>query len=132
MRAPPGYSSQTAAGVDEIIELRKAVYGLKQSSACFWTAMNDHLKQQGITSLLGDPCVFRKVLPSGKVILACTYVDDVTLAVPDLETRDYFMDLLRQRFVIDEEKVNLSSGYLAWPFTKICKLVLFVWTWKQP
>ena len=26
----------------------------------------------------------------------------MTLAVPDLETRDYFMDLLRQRFVIDE------------------------------
>ena len=102
MRAPPGYSSQTEAGEDEIIELRKAVYGLKQSSACFWTAMNDHLKQQGFTSLLGDPCVFRKVLPSGKVILACTYVDDVTLAVPDLETRDYFMELLRQRFVIDE------------------------------
>ena len=72
MRAPPGYSSKTKAGEEEIIELRQAVYGLKQSSACFWTAMNSHLAKNGFTSLLGDPCVFRKVLPSGKVILACT------------------------------------------------------------
>ena len=72
MRAPPGYSSKTKAGEEEIIELRQAVYGLKQSSACFWTAMNSHLAKNGFTSLLGDPCVFRNVLPSGKVILACT------------------------------------------------------------
>jgi hypothetical protein len=28
---------------EEILELSKAIYGLKQASACFWTAMNEHL-----------------------------------------------------------------------------------------
>jgi hypothetical protein len=101
MRAPPGYSSTTETGEEEIIELRQAVYGLKQSSACFWTAMNSHLTALGFVSLVGDPCLFRLVLPNGRVILACTYVDDVTFAVSDVETRDLFMDLLRKRFVID-------------------------------
>jgi hypothetical protein len=70
MRAPQGYASQTEAGEEEVIELRQAVYGLKQSSACFWTALSTHLRSHGFASLLGDPCVFRKVLPNGKVILA--------------------------------------------------------------
>mmetsp|Transcript_37940 Transcript_37940/g.76675 ORF Transcript_37940/g.76675 Transcript_37940/m.76675 type:complete len:1384 (-) Transcript_37940:372-4523(-) len=102
MRAPPGYSSTTAEGEEEIIELRQAVYGLKQSSAAFWTAINAHLTSLGFTSLVGDPCVFRLVLPNGKIILACTYVDDVTFGVPDVEARDEFMKMLRARFVIDE------------------------------
>ena len=101
MRAPPGYSSTTAAGEEEIIELRKAVYGLKQSSAAFWTAMNAHLTSLGFVSLVGDPCVFRLVLLNGKIILACTYVDDVTFGVSDVETRDVFMEMLRKRFIFD-------------------------------
>ena len=32
LRAPPGYSSTTADGEEEILELSRAIYGLKQSS----------------------------------------------------------------------------------------------------
>jgi len=69
MRAPAGYSSTTATGEDEVFELQQAIYGLKQSSAAFWTALNAHLTSLGFVSLVGDPCVFRLVLPNGKVIL---------------------------------------------------------------
>ena len=102
MRAPAGYSSTTATGEEEVFELQQAIYGLKQSSAAFWTALNAHLTSLGFISLVGDPCVFRLVLPNGKVILACSYVDDITFGVPDVETRDLFMEMLRKRFTFDD------------------------------
>ena len=89
LRAPPGYSSTTADGEEEILELSRAIYGLKQSSACFFDAMHEHLVAKGYVSILGDPCLFRKVLPDGGIIMACTYIDDVTYGVssPDLAQR---------------------------------------------
>ena len=71
MRAPPGYTSVAENGEEEILELSSAIYGLKQSSACFWTALHAHLVANGFVSILGDPCLFRKVLANGKQILAC-------------------------------------------------------------
>lgn len=102
IKSPPGYQSKTADGEDEILELDNALYGLKQSGACFWEAMKQHLESNGFTSILGDPCLFRKVLPTGKTILVCTYVDDVTYGVSDQATADAFLTLMRSRFVIDE------------------------------
>ena len=61
-----------------IWELSKAVYGLKQSSHCFWQALQDHLVSNGFQSVLGDSCLLRKEMPDGGVILAVLYVDDVT------------------------------------------------------
>jgi hypothetical protein len=55
----------------------------------------------GFVSILGDPCLFRKVLANGKQILACC-VDDVSFGVSDARTAQAFMALLRERFAIDE------------------------------
>ena len=85
-----------------MLALEKAVYGLKQSSAAFWEAMNAHLTALGYKSILGDPCLFRKVLPDGRVILVCTYIDDVTYGVSDQATGDHVLWELRQRFIIEE------------------------------
>jgi hypothetical protein len=104
MKAPPGYSTVAPDGQEEILELSSAIYGLKQSSACFWTAMNTHLLSKGFVSILGDPCLFKKVLADGKIILACTYIDDVTYGVSDQATADLFLAELRDRFVIDEDE----------------------------
>jgi hypothetical protein len=104
MRAPRGYFSSTETGEEEIVELKHAIYGLKQSSASFWTAMNAHLTSLGFVSLLGYPCIFRLALPNGKVILASTYVDDITFSVTDVQTRDLFMDMIRRRFTVDQDE----------------------------
>ena len=104
VKAPPGYESVNANGEEEVLELSKAIYGLKQSSASFWHALKDHLEACGYKSMLGDPCLFQKILPNGQMILACAYVDDVTFGVPDAATCDLFMKELRSRFVIDEDE----------------------------
>jgi hypothetical protein len=102
MRAPPGYSSVNADGCEEIWELHKAIYGLKQASNAFWNAIHSHLIEKGFESILGDPCLFRRVALDGSVILVCTYIDDVTYAVSSQEAADSFLSELRERFVIDE------------------------------
>ena len=103
VRAPPGYSSvDPTTGEDQILELSKAIYGLKQSSACFWTVVNDHLVSQGFKSMLGDPCLFKKTLPSGKIIMCVTYIDDITYSATDKATADEFLADLKKRFVIED------------------------------
>ena len=64
--------------------------------------MHEHLIAKGYVSILGDPCLFRKLLPDGGIIMACTYIDDVTYGVssPDLAQR--FLSEMRERFVIEE------------------------------
>ena len=105
LRAPPGFPSfNYDTNEEEILELSQAIYGLKQSSASFWHALKSHLESLGYESMLGDPCLFRKKLPDGKMILACAYVDDVTFGVSDQATCDQFMKDLRKRFVIEEDE----------------------------
>ena len=101
-KPPPGFGSVTADGEKEILELSKAIYGLKQSSACFWNAMHDHLQSLGFKPMLGDPCFFKKMLPDGSFILVATYIDDITYGVTSQETADQFLLDVRKRFVIEE------------------------------
>ena len=106
IRPPPGYSAvDESTGEPTVWGLKKAIYGLKQSSACFWTAMHKHLVKNGFVSILGDPCLFRKEFPDGRIILAVLYVDDCTFAISEEKKEEghrYFMDMMRSRFVIDE------------------------------
>lgn len=102
MKSPPGYATYDADGNEEIWELKNAIYGLHQGASCFWSAVHQHFIAKGYQSTLGDPCLLKKVLPNGKSILVCCYVDDFTYATPDLETADFFLAELRERFVIDE------------------------------
>ena len=69
MRAPPGYWSVNSDGCEEISELHKAIYGLKKASNAFWNAIHSHLIEKGFESILGDPCLFRRVALDGSVIL---------------------------------------------------------------
>jgi hypothetical protein len=141
MKAPPGYSSKTASGEEEILCLSSAIYGLKQASACFYEAVHEHLLNIGFESILGDPCLFKRVSADGGIILVCTYVDDITFAVSDADMVDPFMSQLRERFVIGEDEggpidyllgiavdQNLDAGTIHMnmelAITKLCKSIL--------
>ena len=105
VKAPPGYDSVDPNTGEQVVrELSKLIYGLKQSLACFWSAIDEHLRANGFQSMLGDPCLFWKKLPDDKVILAVTYVDDCSFAVSDDASHEYFMSMLRSRFEIDKSE----------------------------
>lgn len=105
MKAPPGYTKQVN-GHDVIWKLKRAVYGLKQASACFWTAVSQHLISLGFNSLTGDPCLFQKDLGNGEKILVCCYVDDITYAVSNPAYGEVFLKEMRDRFVIGKDEGN--------------------------
>jgi hypothetical protein len=103
MRAPPGF--REGLGDQEVIwKLKSAVYGLKQASACFWTAVHQHLVKLGFHSLTGDPCIFQKNFEGGRKMIVCCYVDDITYAVDNKEVGDTFLNEMRQRFFISEDE----------------------------
>ena len=102
LRAPPGYESKTEKGEEEILELHRAIYGLKQASASFWEAISSHLKSIGFVPTIGDPCLMKRVDDDGNMVLVCLYVDDVTYAVSHPALADQFLAQLRERFVIEE------------------------------
>jgi hypothetical protein len=105
MKCPPGFETYDENGGElQVLELNSAVYGLKQSNACFWTAVHTHLIANGFESTLGDPCLFKKTYDNGKVIFVCCYVDDLTYSAPDLETATIFLNMMRDRFVIDDKE----------------------------
>jgi len=101
MRMPPGYSDMVD-GEEAVLELEKAVYGLKQSGAVFFNAMDSHLRAKGFKPTLGDPCLFRRVQQDGSEILVCVYVDDITYACVDQATADGFLSEMRERFEIED------------------------------
>jgi hypothetical protein len=102
LKCPDGYSKSTSDGEEMILKLSKAIYGLKQSSAVFYKALSNHLIEKGYESILGDPCLFKKTLPDGRVALVCCYVDDLVVGVPDAEMMETFLAELRERFDVKE------------------------------
>ena len=104
LRCPPGYSTVNAEGEEEVLELSSAIYGLKQSSNSFWTALHLHLVEKGFKSTLGDPCLLRRDIPGvGPLLVAC-YVDDLVYAAPTDAAASSFLAELRERFVIEEDQ----------------------------
>jgi hypothetical protein len=64
----------------------------------------EHLRSLGFVSFVGDHCLFKKELPTGKVIYCAVYVDDLTYAVSDQGTADSFLADIRQRFEVAEDQ----------------------------
>jgi hypothetical protein len=113
MQPPPGYTTHTASGEPEIWQLKRAIYGLKQASASFWDALSAHLLSKGFKSTVGDPCLLKRVLPNGEVVLCAVYVDDVVFGTSSQAAFDDFLAELRERFVIEEgegKKIDFLLG----------------------
>ena len=64
VRAPPGYDSvDPVTGEPMVWELSKSIYGLKQSSACFWTAMDEHFEQMALSRSWETLACFARLCP---------------------------------------------------------------------
>ena len=66
-----------------ISRIQKALYGLKESGKIFRDLSVEVLKEFGLIQLDSHPCIFKKILPDGKYIDACMYVDDLLLVSND-------------------------------------------------
>ncbi len=57
---------------DEVLHLKRTLYGLKQSPWYFFAYITERLIKQGLTASKYDPCLFMN-----KSIIVIVYVDDI-------------------------------------------------------
>ena len=75
MTQPEGFIS--SGGECLVCRLRKSIYGLKQSSCCWNTALYTHLKMLGFTQADSDPCIYW--YSNGGLCWLVVYVADIVL-----------------------------------------------------
>uniref|UniRef100_A0A146LH62 Retrovirus-related Pol polyprotein from transposon TNT 1-94 n=3 Tax=Lygus hesperus TaxID=30085 RepID=A0A146LH62_LYGHE len=93
MKQPEGFSS--ADSKDQVCRLKKAIYGLKQSSRTWNMKVNDVLIKNGYESLKNEACIYMK-RKGPSLILIALYVDDFYVFHNDeKEKNDLFLTLER-------------------------------------
>jgi hypothetical protein len=75
MEAPAGIN----AGSDEVLELNRCIYGLKQASRRWYDKLRTTLETAGYKSTRADPCVYTRNKNNEYTIIA-TVVDDLIIA----------------------------------------------------
>lgn len=74
MMKPPGFHSNDC-DVHKVFRLKRAIYGLKQSSRAWYQRVDDLLHSLGYKKSQLEPCLFTKINTDVKIIIAL-YVDD--------------------------------------------------------
>lgn len=74
MEQPKGFES----GVHPECKLKKAIYGLKQSSRVWFGKISEFLQHNGFTMTLADASLFVKIV-GVKTVVVLVYVDDLII-----------------------------------------------------
>ena len=76
MKQPEGF---VVKGQEHLVyKLKRSIYGLKQSSRCWNSVLDQHLKKLGFVQSVSDPCVY--VASEGEMFMIAVHVDDLVLA----------------------------------------------------
>ncbi|UYV60287.1 hypothetical protein LAZ67_1000726 [Cordylochernes scorpioides] len=78
-------------------QLKRSLYGLKQSGRCWNKCLDEWLKKKGFMRNPVDPCVYKLKLNEGMIILSL-YVDDILTLTENQEVREKCIELLRGHF----------------------------------
>ena len=98
MKQPTGYVKK---GKEHLVcKLRKSIYGLKQSSRCWNTALDAHLQEMGFTQLKSDPCIY--VSGGDDPFYIGVYVDDMFLVGKDAARMKSVRQQLSSKFDIKD------------------------------
>lgn len=74
-----------------IFKLNKSLYGLKQSSKCWNSKINDFLLNLGFQRSDNDYCLYFK---KHQMVYLLLYVDDIILASPNLKYIEFYREKL--------------------------------------
>ena len=98
MKQPTGFEKE---GDEHLVcKLRKSIYGLKQSSRCWNSALDTQLKKMGFTQTKSDPCIY--VSGGEDTFYIGVYVDDMILAGKDEAKMKRVKEELSSRFDIKD------------------------------
>ena len=98
MLQPEGYA--LPGREDEVCKLLKCLYGLKQSSRCWFEKFDDFITKFGFTRCQSDPCVYYRFGPDGEYTILIIYVDDGLLCSNRTASIDATLQYLRTYFQV--------------------------------
>ncbi|CAM9668704.1 unnamed protein product, partial [Sphacelaria rigidula] len=101
-KQPPGFeTSDPATGGSQVMRLKRALYGLRQSPNVWNATMDTELRKMDFSATASDPCVYTKGSHERYVMLTL-YVDDVLITGPSISILQQVQDALKSRFSISE------------------------------
>lgn len=95
MQVPEGISSKS----NHVCKLNKTLYGLKQSSRCWYERFDQVIKSMGFESSKVDPCLY--ILNKNSIdlnVYIVLYVDDVLIVTKCVQTMQQLKKCLMQQF----------------------------------
>ena len=108
MRVPDGVKCND----NQVCKLNKALYGLKQAVRCWFETFEKALIEKGFQNSSVDRCIY--LLDRGDIsknIYVVLYVDDLVIAIADIQTINNFKGYLMNRFRMSHLKdIKLFLG----------------------
>lgn len=108
MKQPQGFTD--AANPDQVLLLRKAIYGLKQSGREWNSKLDGVLKDLGFKACNHEPCLYQQS-GQGNLMLILVYVDDLILACQSREDMEDLKAKISESFeCTDKGPLHLFLG----------------------
>ena len=93
MMQPIGFSNNT----NQVCRLKRALYGLKQSSRVWNRKLDEELKKYGLQQSQLDPCIYF-TYQDGNVLIVTVYVDDLLIFSNNKQIKSHFRNYLLSTF----------------------------------
>ena len=114
MELPPGFDVPTGEKGKYVIELKKSLYGLKQSSLNWYEKLKQGLEKRNFVPSKVDPCVF-----ISENILVLTYVDDcIIMGKTEEDIKELYKSLSEGDENYDFTDEGDLKNYLGVEFTR--------------
>ena len=84
-----------------VCKLNKSLYGLRQSSRCWNSVLDEYLKSIGFTQTASDPCIYVKE-ENGDIFIVAIHVDDIILAGKTDEEIAKVKESIGERFQVKD------------------------------
>ena len=98
MKQPEGFVTK---GREHLVcRLKRSLYGLKQSSRCWYATLDQYLKELGVLQSDSDPCVY--IAAVDEMAIVGIYVDDIVIACGSEEQLKKFKSSICKRFNVKD------------------------------
>jgi hypothetical protein len=111
MRPPPGWIEMGKCKSDEVLLLKKGLYGLKQAGRLWHQRLHKLLLSLDLKPMISDPCCYQMSKNGKLIFILMIYVDDITIATKDNSLRAKVKQELERNFEMkDLGELNYFLG----------------------